>query len=198
MVETSSTGGLAELSDDSLMERCARDDTAAFSELVARYERQVVALCRHLVNHPDLVEEAAQEAFVELWVLRRAYVPRSRFRSYLFQISLNSCRRQRRSWWRWQRRNDAFAESCSTAHTSSPQTLEQIELQRDRGRLAQAIAKLPRPQREALTLRYFSEMSYEEIASTTGASESTLRSRVQLAQQRLCRSLRITAERDER
>jgi RNA polymerase sigma-70 factor, ECF subfamily len=65
---------------------------AAFSELLARYERRVYAVCyRQLGNHAD-AEDAAQDTFVHL--ARRAHQFRgdSKLSTFVYRIAVNACR----------------------------------------------------------------------------------------------------------
>lgn len=187
MVELFESEALARMSDDDLMTRCASNNEFAFKELVGRYERPVLATCRRLVSAPGAAEDAAQDTFLELWRQRHRYTGRGQFRPYLFTLCLNVCRHTRRSSWRWRRRNQAFANEAPDFTHATPES-EAVRVQHQ-GALLEAVGRLPRKQREAITLRFFSELSYEELAESTGASQSTLRSRVQHGLRFLARDL---------
>src|SRR6516164_4424111 len=83
---------LPQLSDDDLVARCAATgDPAAFHELTLRYYRPVCAFLFRKLQQPDLVEDLAQETFLEaLRALRERAVP-GHFSSWLFGIAHNRC-----------------------------------------------------------------------------------------------------------
>ncbi|MEL6546364.1 MAG: RNA polymerase sigma factor [Myxococcota bacterium] len=192
MVELNESVELAEVSDDALMRRCVVGDNAAFRALVKRYERSVLATCRRLVPTSEVAaEDAAQDTFVQLWRQRSNYTPKGEFRSYLFALCLNVCRHATRSAWRWRRRNQAFADECSASTNATAES--EVALSEHRRLLLREVDRLPKKQREAVTLRFFGELTYEELERSLGIAQSTLRSRVQHGVQRLAKSLNRSA-----
>lgn len=178
----------APVTDDDLMILVSRDDDeVAFARLLERYRTRVYTLSCGLLKRAHLADEATQETFLRLWQLRSRYEPRGQFRSYLFSLCVQRCRQHNRSFLRWQRRNEAFA-SETTAH-SSPEAFAQVSQGEERERVMERLRTLPKAQREVVMLRFYADMSYDEIALTTGVSESTLRSRLQLALTKLGKGL---------
>src|SRR5882672_2001436 len=65
------------------------DDTAAFSELVERFQHRLVAVMHHLVGSPHEAEDLAQEVFLRVYRIRKKYRPKAKFSTWLFTIANN-------------------------------------------------------------------------------------------------------------
>ena len=65
------------------------DDTAAFSELVERFQHRLVAVMHHLVGSADEAEDLAQEVFLRVYRTRKKYTPKAKFSTWLFTIANN-------------------------------------------------------------------------------------------------------------
>ncbi len=63
--------------DVQLMLAVRRDDTAAFEELMQRYQGRVISLLRHIVGNRDLAEDLTQEVFLRVFRARKNYQPGS-------------------------------------------------------------------------------------------------------------------------
>jgi RNA polymerase sigma-70 factor (ECF subfamily) len=179
--------------DDLLMIAAAQGDRAAFAKLVARYERHVRSYCGAILHHETQTWDAAQDVFLRLWATRLRYRPKGKFRQYLYTIARNIARNLCRS----QRRRQALAhilgfddDSNATANTralASPHSLhEQDESARH---LRLALSQLDERLRDALVLRYFNDLSYDEIAAVIGRAPSTARSRIFYGLRRLAELL---------
>src|SRR5919197_3493719 len=65
------------------------DDTAAFAELVERFQHRLVAVMHHLVASAEEAEDLAQEVFLRVYRVRKKYRPRAKFSTWLFTIATN-------------------------------------------------------------------------------------------------------------
>ncbi|MEL6544810.1 MAG: RNA polymerase sigma factor, partial [Myxococcota bacterium] len=171
--------------DEELMELVAQNDEAAFALLVDRYQQPIFSMCVSFGLESSLAEEATQDTFVQLWKNRARYQPRGKFRAYLYAICIARSRHSKRTHWRWKRRNDAYAVDPGHQALLRDSGISPSE----RHRLASALEHLPQNQREAVILRYFGDLDYDEISAITGISTSTLRTRVQTGLEKLARKL---------
>ena len=105
-------------------------------------------------------------------------------RTWVYRVALNLARDQLR-WWRRRPNVDLATAGQEGPLVSRTDPDRAIAAERLRGALTAAIEKLPTPQREAVTLRYISELSYEEIARITDTPLGTVASRVFRALKRL-------------
>lgn len=161
----------------------------AFNSLVERHQTAVYNLCLRLLGQPQAAEDAAQEAFLSAF---RA-LPRfagGNFRSWLLRIAANESKDELRR----RRRKDASA-SLSQIYDNSELPLEPAddvagtELLYERKEAAAAIQtallELPFDQRLAVTLCDLQGLPYEAVATATGASLGTVKSRIHRGRIRL-------------
>jgi RNA polymerase sigma-70 factor, ECF subfamily len=179
-------------SDDELMVLARGGEREALAVLAGRYTAQVTNFCAKLTRDPRASEELAQDTWLQVWAGRYAYEPRGKFAVFLYTIARNRCRNHVRA----QRRRGAWpplgaSPDVSELASGGPDHLDAL-LARERGRrVHEALFGLPEKLREAIVLRFVEGLSYEDMASVLGGSESTLRSRVHHA----LKSLRSELER---
>ncbi len=150
-------------------------DEAAFGELIRRHQDLVFEIVRRYTIRADDARDLSQRAFLKAFIaarrtLRRlggsGHVP---FRAWLLRIVINLGKNHARQERRWQR---APVEALEKATAGVPSALETLEVG-ERERLARAaVLKLPRGQREVLTLRIDAELAFAEIAEILGISEN--------------------------
>lgn len=168
-------------SDDYLMALAAEDRSAAFGELVSRYEGKVRAFCSMLVHDEALGRDLAQEVFLKLWGSRSRFRAQGKFRPMLFTIARNHCRTSlRKKRLRSLLGLEDSVDSALHAHAAHAGANAQEQLlEEERGLLVRrALEALPEKFRLPVMLRFCDEMPYEEIAAIIGRTESATRSRV--------------------
>ena len=79
--------------DAELMRRANSDDSAAFAELVRRYRPALVRVASSRLGMPEGAEDVVQETFLAAFKSRRTFDERFGFRTWLWTILLNQCRR---------------------------------------------------------------------------------------------------------
>src|SRR6266545_4815203 len=77
--------------DADLASRCAHGERSAFHTLTVRYYRAVCAFLYKRLQQPDLVEDLAQETFLEAYRALCDGRPPTHFSSWLFGIAVNRC-----------------------------------------------------------------------------------------------------------
>ncbi len=165
-------------------------DQAAFMFLVDAYQRPVYNLCHRMLGDPVEAEDAAQETFLRAFTKIKTYQRHRKFSSWLFSIASHYCidrLRQRRYQlisfddlppWRWL--PDSKPEPETVALTREAQDRVHILLD-----------ALPPDYRAAIILRYWHEMSYDEIAETLDSSVSAIKSRLFRAKQMMSKELEM-------
>jgi RNA polymerase sigma-70 factor, ECF subfamily len=177
---------LEERPDGELLELVSAGVTAAFTEVVRRYENRVRRYCAKWCGDVALGDELAQDVFLDVWRGRQSYRPDAPFASYLFTLARNRCRSEGRR----RRITDRFRSAAAqNPDTPSPDQLAALLVQERQRRVDAQIAALPRKPREALLLRYGAELDYRQIAEVLGISEVAARSRVFEATARLRKAL---------
>ena len=152
---------------DELVERCQRGDRTAFDELVLREQRRVYQLAFRIIQSQEDLDDVVQDIFFLVYRKIKTFRFESRFSTWLTRISLHEClkvrkRRKLLSWLfgpepGWDRVSDGVGID------SGLQILQQEEQHQA---LRGAINRLSEQQRVVILLRYFEELSCEEIAET--------------------------------
>ena len=164
------------------VERAFAGDRHAFSCLVETYQKPVYNLCYRVLGNPHDAEEAAQEAFVRAYTRLESYDPARPFKTWLFSIAHHYCidrlRRKRLIWLSL----DDEPVLDTAVWRSSALTPEEIAMRREQDTDIQALlAILPAKDRSMVVMRYWYDLSYEEIAEATATTVSAVKSRLHRA-----------------
>lgn len=155
---------------ESVIERAQGHDTEALGELYRRYVRRVFGLCRYLLDSRESAEDATSEVFLKLQRSIESYDGTTPFPGWLLRVASNQCidilRRRKRGRQVFVEVEDAAA--VSEVGSSEPSPLASIISSEDRAQVRDAIASLPDNYRVPLVLRYYGELSYDEIAQQLG------------------------------
>lgn len=166
---------LGERDDDALMLLAAAGKRDAYRVLVERHAQRVFRFCFRLTNDRRIAEELAQETWLAVWNARETYKPEGQFGIWLLVAARNRCLNSKRG---AARRDRVMTTDNEADAAESAKQLDRIIEEEERRRVNAALAELPAPMREAVTLRYAESLAYEQIAGVVGANESTVRSRV--------------------
>ena len=161
--------------DAALVGRTIRGDRRAFETLAQRYYRPVGGFILKRVRRPDLVEDLAQETFLEAFRSLKAGRTPEHFSSWLFGIAHNCCGK-----WLRRKRPVLFDPSAAPdlgAVPSEAELREEAEEQQKRlAQLDRALAGLPEETRRLLEMKHKGDKTCEEIAAETGRPVGTIKS----------------------
>ena len=181
---------LVRLTDRDLVARAARGDAGAFNLLVSRWEKKLFNYAFRLTGNREDALDVCQDTFLKAFQhLDRLQDP-ARFAGWLFTIARNFCMAHFRT---RQRRAedgegpapqglDAFQAERPPARLGDLQELEPPEL---RLLVEGALDRLSFEQREAVVLKVFEGLRFDEIAGIAGCPLSTAKSRMYLGLSRL-------------
>lgn len=169
--------------DVEIMRRVQAGEVEAFDLLVHRYRTALLRVAVSKLGHAAWAEDVVQETLLAAFAARATYNPQFAFRTWLWTILLNLCRRQ------WQRRESRPREqSVSNAadwnligvgEPASGETgLAQALRTERREQLHRLLLQLPEAQADALRLRFLGELPFAEIALTMNSSLSAAKQRV--------------------
>jgi RNA polymerase sigma-70 factor (ECF subfamily) len=169
------------------------DDTAAFSELVERFQHRLVAVMHHLVGSADEAEDLAQEVFLRVYRIRKKYTPKAKFSTWLFTIAnnlaLNALRdRQRRPVLPLEVRDSGPLGPRPTetlAPTRDEPPTHNLQQQELADVIRRALDGLNERQRMAIVLNKFEDMNYADIADVMGMSTKAVKSLLSRARSKL-------------
>jgi RNA polymerase sigma-70 factor (ECF subfamily) len=178
------TVGLDQGDDDQLMLLAAGGAKAAFEVLVGRVLPKLTGYCARFVGRVSVAEELAQEILLEVWLRRSSYRPEGKFTVFLFTLARHRCLNRLRDDQR-RRVRDQSAQPEPDFAACPPDQLDALLEQERQRRLRLALLGLSPKLREAVLLRFDQGLDYPDVARILGCNESTTRSRVRLAMQRL-------------
>jgi RNA polymerase sigma-70 factor, ECF subfamily len=165
--------------------------TAAFTRLVEIYQNPIYNLCYRMLGDAGEAEDAAQEAFLRAYSQLHRYDPGRPFKTWLFAIASHHCidrLRRRRVIWLGIDDEPLLTHPALLEPRPGP---EQVAVRREEEAAVQALlAELAPKDRCAIVMRYWYDMSYEEIACATGSTASAVKSRLHRARVSLATALR--------
>jgi RNA polymerase sigma-70 factor, ECF subfamily len=159
-----------------------KGDQSAFAKLVEAYQMPVYNLAYRMLGTPNEAEDAAQETFLRAYTRLDTYDASRKFSSWILSIASHHCvdRLRRRHGttvsmeeimsWRW-------------VPDDLPRPEEQTMQHEDRAVIRRLLDQLPAPYRLVIVLRYWHDLSYEEIAEVTHTTESAVKSRLHRARE---------------
>ena len=167
------------MTDEDLMTAFQGGDDSAFEQLYARYQRQVYHyIFRRMANGPR-AEELTQEVFMGLIRSRGSWRQEASFKTYLYRIAFNQCASEaRRADFRTTEPLERPDGSEIDVEAGGPGPDGDASRREEAALVANALTSLDDDQREAIVLREYQGLSYEEIAEVLGVAVGTVKSRI--------------------
>jgi RNA polymerase sigma-70 factor (ECF subfamily) len=178
------------LNDQEIMKRVRSGQVELFDELVNRHRPSMLRAAVSKLRNQAVAEEAVQDAFLSAFAHRHSFRCEHSFRGWLWTILLNTCRTlTRREFGRIDRagRQDNFEES--TEPSSSGDALGRLVRAEQVASLFRFLDELPEVQADALRLRFFGELKFDEIAHVMNCSANGAKQRVRIGLERLSAAL---------
>ncbi|MFQ5669214.1 MAG: RNA polymerase sigma factor [Acidobacteriota bacterium] len=153
------------LSDEDLIEAFRAGNPGAFDQLVERHMKRIYALAFRMTGSHHDADDLAQEAFIRAHRGLARFRGEARFSTWLTRILLNLGRTPRRA--------DLPLDGAREPAAAAASPLAGLVASEDRRRVRQAVACLPKRQRQTLVLRLFEGLRYREIAGVLGTTTGT-------------------------
>ena len=167
------------LYEQTLVLRSQLGDEAAFEELLKSHGPRVLLFVqRMLQSSPESVADVTQEIWLAIFRALPGLLDASKFRAWSFRIARDRIYRE-------YRRRKLPLQSLDETELAAQTEGAEAGPGPDREELRQCLAEISPEHREALMLRFFEDMSYEDIARATDSSVGTVRSRIHYGKQAL-------------
>ncbi len=175
--------GIAREGETWWLTRARRGDEEAFARVVEAYSGPVYNLCYRMLGDPFEAEDAAQETFLKAYKALRRYDPDRPFKTWLLSIASHHCiDRLRRRRLNLVPLADWIGEEKPLGGQNPEQAILTGERQQ---RVAAMLEGLKPKERAAIILRYWHDLSYQEIGETLNLSTSAVKSRLHRARREL-------------
>jgi RNA polymerase sigma-70 factor (ECF subfamily) len=150
-----------------LLSRVRTGDSDAWGELYRGYAPAIFRFCRRALPAREDAEDATNEVFMKVRQKLGTYDASRPFTAWLYKVASNHCwdmLRRRRI------RQDLETGDIETLPLEHPDPgqLERLQAEHTSKQVRAGLDQLPDRARLALVLRYFGDMSYDEIAETLG------------------------------
>ena len=169
--------------DEQLVSQTLSGDRDAFGVLVHKYQEMVYAYAFQKVRNEEDAQDVTQEVFWRayhgLYQLRHPH----RFRSWLYTIMSNECKRRLVSVIKTRRRETALENATDDALRIEP--AHTVPIEGWRVDLEQALSELPDDNRVAVSMFYMGDHSLKEISEFLGVSVNTVKGKLYRARQQL-------------
>jgi RNA polymerase sigma factor (sigma-70 family) len=162
------------MSDEELLALFQNPDTRrnAFNQVVRKYQQKVYWMVRKIVIDHDDADDITQEVFIKAWGALENFRGDSKLYTWLFRIahneSLNFLKKKRRRF--FVPINDVEGELAEKLESDPLIGGDEIQL-----KLQKALLTLPEKQRLVFNMKYFEELSYDDISEITGTSVGALK-----------------------
>ena len=167
--------------DEELVARSKTGDTESFNQLVRRWERPIYALAYRTLGREEDARDVTQETFLRAFRALSGFKGDAKFSSWLYRIALNLCR----DWMRKERRAplvtvpEGVDVEDMAAERGPTESVEDLAARAELGReVARAMAHLPAEQRQAIILKEYHGLTFQEIADLMRCPLSTVKTRV--------------------
>jgi RNA polymerase sigma factor (sigma-70 family) len=180
---------MEQITDAELIDQVRGGNKEAFGQLVERYQQMVGHIAKKMIADEWVARELAQEAILQAYLSINHLKDTSRFKSWLYGITLNICR----SYLHDQKRDMLSLETIvggmhsdnitNFDDTVDPQTIAEAH---DLHRLVlEAIDELSSKDKEATLLFYYEQLTLQEIAAFSGVSVGAIKGRLHRARKQL-------------
>ena len=169
------------IDDKDIIQAVRNKPEKGFRLLMQKYKQPVYWHIRRLVVAHDDAQDATQEAFIRIFHSFDKFRENNSFRAWIFRIATNEALRLIET--RKQDYTSLETESNEVNRITADSYVDYSDL--ETVRLQKAILTLPTKQQLAFNLRYYDEMSYEEIAEATGSSPSSAKMNFHIAKEKI-------------
>lgn len=163
------------------------DNERIFNEIVNQNSEKLYWHVRRLVNSHEDADDLLQEIFLKIWQALPSFRGEAQYSTWAWRIATNETLN-------WLRREKVRA----TLRFSSIDTEMERRIMADpyfngtdaQRELAKAVSRLPDKQKQVFVMRWWDELSYEQISEITGTSVGALKASYHIAQEKIRSSVK--------
>jgi len=177
--------------DVTLVRRTLAGDQQAFASLVDKYKDSVFNVSYRMLGNPSEAEDVAQETFVRAYTQLHTYKDTHRFSTWLLSIAshLSIDQLRRRRFLALPLENVPFLEWIADVGVGPEEAALAVEASDE---MQKVLSVLPAKYRAVLVLRYWHDLSYEEIAQALHLTPPLVKARLHRARELVARTMKAT------
>lgn len=173
------------MDDADAIKRCQQGEREAFRHLVERYQKRAVSHASAILFNRDDAEDAVQEAFIDAFKAIGTFDTARTFYQWFYVLLRNRCYKMTS-----RRPTESLEEAQFLVSQGGVGEDTRIALEN-------ALYSLTREEREIISLKYFSGLSYDELATHLQIPRGTVMSRLFYARRKLQGKLTRVLKREE-
>ena len=181
---------LSSLSDNDLIIEARNGNDSAFTTLVYRHDRAVLALTAHYCRSSDDAKDIYQEVFLRVYKGLKRFEFRSEFSTWLFRITTNVCLTHQARYKKYEKvsisNDDEDGSPKLDLRSSEEHEPDKQFMNRERsGNIQKAVDSLAPKQKMAFMLKHLHDYKIKEIAKIMDCSEGTIKKYLFIANEKL-------------
>ena len=185
------------LQDYELVQKALKGDEKAFARLLSRYKDTIYFMLLKMLNNRSDAEDLTLEAFGKAFKNLHQYSPTYAFSTWLFKIASNNCidflRKKKGITVSLENENEQIENSEANRIKSKDLNPEEKLIRKQKAILLHKVVRRLKPHYQTLVeLRYFNELSYEEIAKELHLPLGTVKAQLFRARQMLFKLIEST------
>jgi RNA polymerase sigma-70 factor (ECF subfamily) len=160
--------------DEDIIVEYQNGDDHAMQILYERYKNHILNFSLRILGNRADAEDVTADVFLKLFEKKYTFDPKAKFSTWLFTVARNKCidqtrkRKKQTSMWFFSKGQGNYEQW--DVEDENAQTDKNLKLNETKIEVKKAIAQLKYEQREALILREYDKMSYQEISEILNCS----------------------------
>lgn len=144
--------------------RILEGDIEVFSLLVSKYQNLVFTICSRVFDNKEEAEDIAQESFIKCYQSLKQYKGESKFSSWLYTITYNTCMNHLK----YKKRQTSVEDIANVADQDiieQDHIFAKLEQKEQTNLIQQALSKLELDEQLIIQLYYYEELPIKEISN---------------------------------
>ncbi len=174
--------GKMKIDEEIIKTTCQRNPEKGFRMLIEKYQQVMYWHIRRMVISHEDAEDVLQETFIKIFRYLNDFRNESSLSTWIYRIATNESIRFLNK----KKEEVISAEEVQNELMNKLMASEYVDYENEMAvKFQQAILRLPEKQRLVFNLRYYDELSYEEISRITGSKIETLKANYYFAKEKI-------------
>lgn len=171
--------------DDEIQSIAETDPRRALDLITRKYRDRIFNHAAYILKDQEEAVDVTQEVFIKAMRETRFFQPGFKMKAWLFRVTSNLCFNRVRD----RKRRSGLLERHMRPRVAEADQMELVYADEQQKQILEAIGQLAPKHAEILKLRYYSDLSYKEIADTLDIRLGTVMSRLSRARGKLVEAL---------